>query len=135
MARTTPATKAELNILESARLALRSVTIAEKIASKGRFSLGGAYLIPKTITKIRDRTAYVTVSRFRNFSAGISHGAATALRKRGLLRYKSPAAEAQAAKQSATKATPANKKERIKKAKREARRRKAASKAGIAHGR
>jgi|GEM_PF-3811338 hypothetical protein len=90
MKRKSPATQAELNILKSARSALRSVTVAEKLASKGRFSLGGAYLVPKTIAKVGARTAFVTMSRFKDFAAGVSHGTATALRKAGLLPYKAP---------------------------------------------
>lgn len=132
MKRKSPATRTELNILKSARTELRSVTTAEKIASKGRFSLGGAYLVPKSITKITTRTAFV--SRFKDFAAGVSHGTATALRKASLLPYKGAAAEAQAAAQSATKATPASKIARSRKAKRNARRQSAASKAGIERG-
>ena len=128
-------TKAIRAILESERTALRTVTTAEKLALKGRFSPGGAYLVPKTVRKVGARTAYVTVTRFKDFAAGISHGAAAAARKAGLLGYKSAASEEQAAKQRATKATPESQIARIAKAQRHARRRRASSKAGIAAGR
>jgi hypothetical protein len=134
MKRKSPATRAQLRILKSARSALRTVTMAEKIVSKGRFSLGGEYLVRKEIEKVTSRTAFVTRTRFTDFAAGVSHGTATALRKAGLLPYLTTAAKDQAGDQIRTKATFASKSKRIRKAKRHARRQKAASEAGIERG-
>jgi hypothetical protein len=131
MAKRPPFTLGEKRIIEGAR---RRVTMTEKIASKGRFSLGGEYFVSTTVKKITPRTPFLTVSKVRDFLSGVSHGTATALRKAGLLPYKGAAAEEQAAKQRATKARPESKIARSKKAKRNARRQRAASKAGIERG-
>jgi hypothetical protein len=131
MARKPSFTKAEKRIVEGAR---RRVTAAEKLASGGRFSLGGEYFVSATVKKITPNTAFLTVSRVKDFLAGVSHATATALRKAGLLPYKGAAAEEQAAKQAATKATPASKMARSRKARRNARRQRASSKAGIERG-
>lgn len=134
MKRKSPATRAQKTLLKSPRSALRRVTATEKLASRGRFSLGGEYLVPKAVKRITARTAVVTRTRYKDFVAGISHGAATALRKAGALPYKSAASEAQAGKQIAKKATPESKTARIRRAQRNERRRKAAEKAGIERG-
>jgi hypothetical protein len=49
---------------------LRRVTFAERIAHPNRFSLGGSYLVPKSVKKITPRTAFITVSRRTDFLAG-----------------------------------------------------------------
>jgi hypothetical protein len=131
MAKKPSFTSGEKRIVEGAR---RRVTTAEKLTSGGRFSLGGEYFVSATVKKITPSTPALTVSRVKDFLAGVSHGTATVLRKAGLLPYKGAAAEEQAAKQRATKAMPASKIARSKKAKRSARRQRASTKAGIERG-
>ena len=132
MARKPSFTKVEKGILEGAR---RRITKLEKILSRGRFSLGGEYFVSASVEKITSSTPFLTVSRVRDYFAGVSHGTATAQRKAGERAYTSAAAEAQAEKQAATKATTASKIARSKKARRNARRQKAASKEGFERGR
>jgi hypothetical protein len=64
---------AKRRLLKSPRSTLRLVSIPEKLSSGGRFKLGGAYLVPKSITKITARTAYVTVSQYKDVLTGVSH--------------------------------------------------------------
>src|ERR1700704_2432798 len=71
---------AKRRLLKSPRSTLRLVSIPEKLSSGGRFKLGGAYLVPKSITKITARTAYVTVSQYKDVLTGVSHSTASAMR-------------------------------------------------------
>lgn len=89
-----------------------------------------------SVKKITSTTPFLTVSRVRDFLAGVSHGTATAQRKAGVRAYiKGAVGEAAAKKQMETKAGITSKIERVKKAKREARRKRASSEAGITAGR
>jgi hypothetical protein len=124
-------TKAETSIVENAR---RRVTKLEKILSRGRFSLGGEYFVSASVKEIKPSTAYLTVSRVKDFLLGASHGTATAQRKAGERQYASAATEAQAEKQTRKKATLESKTKRMAKAKRHAKLQKKGSEAGIARG-
>lgn len=90
MARKTSFTLGEKRIVEGAR---RRVTTTEKLASGGRFSLGGSYYVSAAVEKITASTPFLTVSRVRDYLAGVSHGKATAQRKAGERAYTSAAAE------------------------------------------
>jgi hypothetical protein len=45
-------TRAVKAILNASREQLRKVTLAEKLAHPGKFSIGGAYLVPANIKKV-----------------------------------------------------------------------------------
>lgn len=95
-------TRAQNGLIKASRNALRPVTLAEKLANPGRYSLKGSYFVAATVKKAGARTAFVTRSLWQDVQAGVPHSRAAKERSAGLLSYKDAASEARAqtAKQS-----------------------------------
>jgi hypothetical protein len=77
---------------------VRRVTLVEKINNPEKFSLGGEYVVSKSVKKIGARTAFVTVSRRKDAIEGVSHGKAAKQYAAGEREYKTAASADQAAK-------------------------------------
>jgi hypothetical protein len=87
------------NLAGLPRSELRRVTLPEKLAHPRLFSLGGSYLVRKSVKNVSGHTAILTVTRYKDIQIGVPHGKAAAQRKAGELAYKTPKAAAQAHKQ------------------------------------
>jgi hypothetical protein len=77
---------------------VRRVTLAEKLAHPGKFSLKGEYVVPKSVKRVTERTAFVTASRRKDALAGVTHSKAAKERLAGERGYGTAAAEEQAAR-------------------------------------
>jgi hypothetical protein len=98
MAKKPHLTRAQKAILKAPKAEVRRVTLAEKLANPGRFSLRGEYVVPTKIKKVTSRTAFTTLTRRKDYLEGVSHGKAAAERAQGLRPYRTFASEEQAAK-------------------------------------
>lgn len=93
-----PLTRAQRRIAKAPLEGLRRVRLSEKLAHPEKFSLKGEYYVPKSVEKVKGRTAFVTVTRRRGFITGVSHSKAAKERAAGVRPYESAATEEQARK-------------------------------------
>jgi hypothetical protein len=87
--------RSSITLLKAPRSALRRMTADEK--RRAGISAGADYFIDAS-KPFRKNAPRITVSRKKDFDAGVSHSKAAKLREQGLLNYKSAAARENAAK-------------------------------------
>jgi hypothetical protein len=90
------------SLLRSSKSDVRRVTLAERLAHPSMFSPKGAYYVGKNVKTITGKTPYVTVTKFKDIKAGVSHTTAAKKRGLGFLGYKTAASESQAGLQRRT---------------------------------